>query len=91
MTIAQALKYIQYLTEKLAVVSAKIKQVEVVKIQQRIVSSQATTNIVEQTEYTINPKELMWEYDSIAKELRLVKDEVERLNHTTTLNFTPKY
>jgi hypothetical protein len=64
-----------------------------VKVTQRIVSTSnaSTTSVVEQTEYTLNPKSLYAEYDETAKELRLVRQAIERANHSIELDIVPKF
>lgn len=89
LTIADWLKYAQDLEKRLESISHKIKQVEVVKITQKVISSTATSNIVEQTEYTINPKSLYGEFDLVSKELRLVRQAIERANHSIELDINP--
>lgn len=89
LTIADGLKYAQDLEKRLESILWKIKQVEVVKITQRVISSTATSNIVEQAEYTINPKSLYSEYDLVSKELRLVRQAIERANHSVEIGINP--
>lgn len=91
LTIADGLKYAQDLEKRLESIQGKIKQVDMVKITQRVISSATASNIVEQTEYTINPKSLYSEYDETAKELRLVRQAIERANHKVELDITPKF
>jgi len=91
MMIAEALRYADSLEAKLKVLERKVKEVETQKISQRVISQQETGVIVEQTEFTISPKELTAEYDSVAKELRLLRAWVDLANHTTDIDFTAKY
>lgn len=91
MTIADGLKYAQFLKERLSIIQTKIKQTEWVKLTQRVVSAGTTSNIVEQTEFTLNPKALMAEYDETSKELRLLNQSIEKANHTVELDLVAKY
>jgi hypothetical protein len=91
MTIADWLKDIQFLKERLVILQNRIKQTEWVRLTQKVVSAWATTNIVEQTEFTISPKELMAEYDSTSKNLRLLSQAIEKANHSTEIDFTTNY
>ena len=91
MTIADLLKYIEFLGKKEELLAKKVAQVECVKITQRILSTQDTTKVVEQTEFNISPKELTSEYDSVAKELRLARQTLERINHTTPCGFKASF
>jgi 7,8-dihydro-6-hydroxymethylpterin-pyrophosphokinase len=93
LTIADCLKYAQDLEKRLDSIQGKIKQVEMVKITQKVISanSASATNVVEQAEYTLNPKSLYAEYDETAKELRLVRQAIERANHSIELDIIPKF
>ena len=84
-TIADALKYVEYLKERGNTLKDKIRQFNNVNVTQKVVGTGTTTQIVEQTEFTINPKELMSEFDANAKELRLVQQAIERANHTVDI------
>lgn len=90
-TIADGLKYVEYLKERGNALKEKIRQVESVRITQKVVSATAASNVVEQTEFTINPKELLSEFDANNKELRLVQQAIERANHTVDLWIEFKY
>lgn len=91
MTIADLLKYIEFLVKKEGLMATKVRQLEWMRVSQRIVSANAETNVVEQTEFTVSPKELTAEYDAVAKELRLARQALEKLNHTTETGFEAKY
>lgn len=84
-TIADALKYVEYLKERGNTLKDKIRQFNNINVTQKIVGTATTTQIVEQTEFTISPKELMSEFDANAKELRLVQQAIERANHTVDI------
>lgn len=91
MTIADALKYSAFLSDRLETLKRKVHQFEATKLTTRIVS-QATAQVVqEQTEFTMNPVELMAEYDKTAKELRLTKQAIEKANHTIEINMEASY
>ena len=90
-SIAQLLKYVPFLEEKRDVLASKIKQLENVKVSTKVLSTNAEVKVVEQTEFTLNIKEVTWEYDKICKELRIVKDEIERLNHWTFSDIVINY
>lgn len=91
MTIADLLKYIEFLNKKEQLLAKKVNQVEMVRINQRIVSATTTQQVVEQTEFVTSPKELTAEYDAVAKELRLARQHLEKVNHTTEINFEAKF
>jgi hypothetical protein len=84
-TIADALKYVEYLKERGNTLKDKIRQFNNVNVTQKVVGTGTTTQIVEQTEFTVSPKELMSEFDANAKELRLVQQAIERANHTVDI------
>lgn len=90
-SIAQLLKYVPFLEEKKDLLARKINQLETLKTTTKVLSSNADTKVVEQTEFTLNIKEVTGEYDKVCKELRIVKDEIERLNHWTTTEITLNY
>lgn len=90
-TIADALKYVEYLKERGNTLKEKIRQFNNINVTQKLVATWATTQVVEQTEFTINPKELMSEFDANAKELRLVQQAIERANHTVDIWMEFKY
>ena len=91
LTIADWLKYAEYLDDRLKSIKTKINQTEIVKTKQVVVAHWDTTNVVEQTEFILNPKALMSEYDETAKELRLVRQAIEKANHTIELEFVAKF
>lgn len=91
MTIADLIKYIDFLKERAWTLKAKVNQYENLKRDQRIVNVSETTKMVEQTDFTMNPVELMGEYDKNAKELRLAQQTLERFNHTTDTKFEAKF
>ena len=90
-TIADALKYVEYLKERGNTLKDKIRQFNNVNVTQKVVGTGTTTQIVEQTEFTVSPKELMSEFDANAKELRLVQQAIERANHTVDIWMEFKY
>lgn len=90
-TIADALKYVEYLKERGNTLKDKIRQFNNLNVSQRVVGTGTTTQVVEQTEFTISPKELMSEFDANAKELRLVQQAIERVNHTVDIWMDFKY
>jgi len=91
MTIADLIKYIDFLKDRSNTLKAKINQYETVKRDQRIVNVSETTKMVEQVDFTISVAELTSEYDKNAKELRLAQQTLERFNHTTDTGFKAKY
>ncbi len=91
MSIADLLKYAEFLTKRLEEVQKKIRQVEVVKIGSKVVWATASWNVVETTDYAICPGQLMSEFDKTGKELRLVKQTIERLNHSTVVEFVQAF
>lgn len=91
LTIADGLKYVEWLKERLAILKRKIEQTDVVKITQKVISNWTDTSIVEAANYAISPAELTGEYDKTAKEIRLVQQAIERANHTVYLDIKTKY
>lgn len=91
MTIADALKYSVFLSERLETLKRKVHQVETTKVGTRVVAQNAWSVVEEQTEFTINPKQLMKEYDETAKELRLTKQAIEKANHTVEIELEAKF
>ena len=91
MTIADLLKYIEFLNKKEQLLAKKVNQVEMVRISSRVVATSDTWNVVEQTEFIVSPKELTAEYDALAKELRLARQHLEKVNHTTEISFEAKF
>lgn len=82
-SIAQMLKYVPYLEQRKDLLARKISQLEVVKITSKLIPVNSEYNNAEIIAPALNIKEVVWEYDSVCKEIRLVKDEIERLNHST--------
>jgi len=91
MTIADLIKYIDFLKERATTLKNKVNQYDTLKREQRIIGTNETTKIVEQIDFTIDPVGLMAEYDKNAKELRLAQQTLERFNHTTDTWFKAKY
>lgn len=91
MTIADLIKYVDFLKERVKVIWNKVAQVENLKTTQRIVWQVASWNIEEVQVPLIDAKSLMSEYDEVAKELRLAQQALERANHTTEIKFDAKY
>jgi hypothetical protein len=91
MSIADLIKYIDFLKERAKMLYKKVEQAEAVKIQQRVIANNEVTKVVEETVLTYKVSELTAEYDSTAKELRLAQQALERANHTTIVDFVSKY
>lgn len=91
MTISELLKYRDLLKERLPILKRKIEQIENTRLQQKIVSTNWDTKVVEETVYNISPKALLAEYDLTAKELRLVSSAIEKANHTIEVDFNPQF
>ena len=91
MNIADLIKYITFLKERWDTLKRKVNETASTKVVQKIISSSATTQIAEQTEFVLSPKELMAEFDKNSKELRLAQQTLERINHTTDTWFKSKY
>ena len=91
MTIAELIKYIDAVKNRLAVIKATIDKLNLTKVWTKIVWQTATSTIEEVTEYTLNPKAVMSEYDECSKELRLAQAALEKVNHTTEVSFSAKY
>lgn len=91
MTIADLIKYVDFMKERVNLLEKKVREIDNVKLTQRVIANNTTSQVVEQAEYTISPKELMAEYDKAAKELRLARQALEKINHTTEVDFEAKY
>lgn len=91
MTIADLIKYIDYLKERSWTLKRKVEHFEGLRTSQKIVGVTEETKVIEQTEFTMDIKKLMSEYDANAKELRLAQQTLERYNHTTDTGFKAKY
>ena len=91
MNIADLIKYITFLKERWETIRRKVNEVSTTKQVQKVISSAVATQIVEQTEFVLSPKELMAEFDKNSKELRLAQQTLERINHTTDTWFKSKY
>ena len=64
-----------------------MKLIEGVKKTTRIVADW----IEEVSWYAYSPTDMLAEYDRTAKELRLVRQAIERANHSIKLDFSPKF
>ena len=91
MTIADLLKYAEFLEKRLEEVSRKMRQLEVVKTTTRIVSSTTTGNIEEVTTPIMSVDQFTSDFDKTSKELRLVRQSIERLNHSTSIEFATQF
>ena len=91
MTIADGLKYAESLEKRLVEVKRKLREVESVTTSNRIIGSSNTSNVEEVTQYAYSPKEMLSAYDETSKELRLIRQAIERKNHTIELDFEPKF
>jgi methyl-accepting chemotaxis protein len=91
MTIADLIKYVDSLKQWLNVIQSSINRFESVKTVTRVVSNNESARVEEVSYPTVSVPELMSEYDTRAKELRLAQQALERANHTTEVSFTPKY
>ena len=91
MTIADLIKYIDFLKERSIMLKTKVTQFEWLKREQIIIGTTETTKIVEQVDFTMDPVILTSEYDKNAKELRLAQQTLERFNHTTDTGFKAKF
>lgn len=91
MTIADLIKYIDFLKDRSNTLKQKVAQYETLRREQKILGTTEISKIVEQIDFTMNPVELMAEYDKNAKELRLAQQTLERFNHTTDTGFKAKY
>lgn len=91
MTIADLIKYIDFLKERSKSLADKVRQTETVKTTSRIVGQVASGNVEEVTVPLISAESLMSEFDKNAKELRLAQQALEKANHTTEVIFTAQY
>ena len=91
MTIADLIKYVDFMKERVSLLERKVREIDNVKLTQRVIANNGVSQVVEQAEYTISPKELTAEYDKSAKELRLARQTLEKINHTTEVDFKVKY
>lgn len=91
MTIADGLKYAEFLEDRAKTIKNKINQMDNTRTTTRIVSQTTTQAVEEQTEFVLNPKALMAEYDENAKELRLVRQAIEKANHTVEIDIEAKF
>jgi vacuolar-type H+-ATPase subunit I/STV1 len=93
MTIADLIKYIDFLKERTQMLRQKVSQAESVKSTQKVVAinEASGTKVVEDTAPTYSVADLTSEYDKTAKELRLAQQTLERVNHTTDVSFTAQY
>lgn len=91
MNIADLIKYVDFLKERSNVIKNKLQQLESVRVSQRIVASSETTQVIEDQTPSMSVKDFTSEFDANAKELRLAKQTLERLNHTTDSGFEAKY
>lgn len=91
MTIADLIKYIDFLKERTQMLKQKLHQVESVKVTQKVIATTEATKVVEDTVPSISVSELTSEYDKTAKELRLAQQLLEKANHTTNVDFNAQY
>jgi len=91
MSIADWLKYATFLDDRLSTLKKKIGQMDNVRTTTKIVSTTETNAVQEQTEFVISPAKLMKEFDSTSKELRLVRQAIEKANHTVELDMVASY
>ena len=91
MTIADLLKYVEFLVKKESLLNVKVQQYANTHTTQRVISNSETWKVVEDVTYIMNPKELTAEYDAVAKELRLARQALERANHTIEVDFEAKF
>ena len=91
MTIADLIKYIDFLKDRTSMLKNKVWQIESVRATQRVIAQNEATKVVEETHATISVNELTSEYDKTAKELRLAQQALEKANHTTTVEFQAQY
>lgn len=91
MTIADLIKYIDFLKKRVQTLQQVISRVEAVKTSTRVVAVNTDTKVEEVSAPTLNIKEVVSEFDATAKELRLAQTELEKLNHTTLVTFNALY
>jgi vacuolar-type H+-ATPase subunit I/STV1 len=91
MTIADLIKYIDFLKERVQLLKTKVSQVESVRVQQKVIATNDVSKVVEEYTPSLSVSELTSEYDKCAKELRLAQQTLERVNHTTDTNFKAQY
>lgn len=91
MSIADLLKYAESLKVRINNITSTINRVNLTKTGTRVVSQTTSWTVEEVTEYTINPRALLSELDETSKELRLVQQQIEKLNHTTYVDFDAKF
>ncbi len=91
MTIADLIKYIDFLKERVQILKNKMTDSERVKVTQTVVSITTDTKVVESTAPSYSVAELTAEYDKTAKELRLAQQCLEKANHTTEVEFKAQY
>jgi len=91
MTIADGLKYAEFLEDRIKTLRNKISQMDNTRTITRIVSQTATQAVEEKTEFVLSPKAIMSEFDDTSKELRLVRQSIEKANHTVELDLVAKY
>ncbi len=87
MSIADLLKYAEFLEKRGEEIARKMRQLEVVKSTTRLVA----TGVEEVTSPTMSVDEFTSGFDANSKELRLVRQAIERLNHSTTIEFNPSF
>lgn len=91
MTIADLIKYIDFLKQRSSTLQNTIHRFETLKTTSRVVAVNADQKVEEISTPTVAVSELLSEFDVNAKELRLAQTELEKLNHTTHTDFTAKY
>ena len=91
MSIADLLKYAEFLEKRGEEISRKMRQLEVVKTTTRVINVGTAQNIEETTAPTMSVDDFASWYDANSKELRLVRQAIERLNHSTVIEFTPAF
>lgn len=91
MSIADLLKYAFLLKARLNSARDTINRLNLTRTTTRVLSANDNNRVEEVTEYVLNPKALMAEFDETVKELRLVQQHIEKLNHTTYVEFDAKF
>lgn len=90
-TIADIIKYIDFLKKRENMLAQKVREVEKVKKVTRIIGKNGDDTFEEVETPTIDAKSLTEEYDKNAKELRLAQQALEKANHTTYIDFNTQY
>lgn len=91
MTIADLIKYVDFLKKRVQTLQQVISRIEAVQKSTRVVAVNADTKVEEVSAPTLAIKDVVSEFDATAKELRLAQTELEKMNHTTVVTFNPLY